>query len=190
MATTPEPLTTGEAVIVDPGEQHAAFPPFDVTTFASQLFWFALTFLVFYWLMAKVALPRISGILEARKGRIAGDLAEAEQAKTQSEQAGAAYDKALAQARSNAFAIAEGARSTAKAASDAKRAGIEADLAKKIAAAEASIADIKTKALAEVGSIASDATSAVVNALSGVEATADEVADAVKSALAGRAANA
>jgi F-type H+-transporting ATPase subunit b len=189
MATAPEPLTTSETLAVERHEEEV-FPPFDATTFASQLFWFVLTFMVFYWLMAKVALPRIGGILEARKGRIANDLAEAEQAKTQSEQAGAAYEKALAQARSNAFAIAEEARNSSKAASDAKRAGIESDLAKKIAAAEASIADIKDKALAEVGSIAGDATSAVVSALSGIEATADEVADAVKAALAGRAANA
>ena len=36
-----------------------AFPPFASETFASQLLWFALAFGLLYWLMSRVALPRI-----------------------------------------------------------------------------------------------------------------------------------
>jgi F-type H+-transporting ATPase subunit b len=181
---------TGTGTLTETPVEKKVFPPFDATTFASQLFWFALTFLIFYWLMAKVALPRIGGILEGRKARIANDLGQAEQAKRQSEEAGAAYEKALAEARARAFGIADAARNTSKAASDAQRTSIEADLAKKLAAAEARIADIKSRALAEVGTIAGDAAGAVVSALSDVETSATEIEDAVKSALAERNAHA
>ena len=75
MATTgdisQEPFTSGEGIIVETPEEHANFPPFDASTFASQLLWFAITFGVLYYLMAKVALPRLAGIIEGRRDRIA-----------------------------------------------------------------------------------------------------------------------
>ena len=52
------------------------FPPFQKDTFASQLLWLALTFVALYLLMSRIALPRIGTILEARRQRIDGDLAE------------------------------------------------------------------------------------------------------------------
>lgn len=148
-----------------PAAAHAPFPPFDKSTFASQLLWLAITFVALYFLLARVAIPRIAGILADRSGRIANDIATAERAKADSEAALAAYEKALAAARTNAFAIAETARGQAKAAADAERTATESDLAGKLAAADARIGDIKTRALAEVGSIAADATTAIVKAL-------------------------
>ena len=180
------PPVVGEGTLVETPAEHKVFPPFDATTFASQLLWFAITFVVFYYLMAKVALPRIGGILEGRRDRIAADLDQAEGLKSESEQAAAAYEKALADARSKASAIAGTARDAAKGKTDQQRKDVEADLGRQLAAAEARIADIKSKALAEVGAIAGDTTDALVKALGGVEATAKEVSDAVASALAER----
>lgn len=184
------PVTTpgvvGEHTLTETPAEHKSFPPFDATTFASQLLWFAIAFVVFYYVMAKVALPRIAGILEGRRDRIAADLDQAERLKAESEQAGIAYEKALADARTKASAIADSARDAAKSKADEQRTGVEADLAKKLAAAEARIFDIKSKALAEVGSIASEATGAVVERLIGAEASAAEIGDAVKSTLAER----
>ena len=180
------PPLEGAGTLVETPAEHKVFPPFDSTTFASQLLWFAITFIVFYYLMAKVALPRIAGILEGRRDRIAADLDQAEGLKRESEQAAAAYEKALADARSKASGIAETARDAAKAKSDENRKSVEDGLAKQLAAAEARIADIKSKALAEVGAIASDTTDALVKALTGAEATAKEIEGAVTAALAER----
>jgi F-type H+-transporting ATPase subunit b len=163
-ATETVPADTGTAV-EHPAAEHAVFPPFDSSTFASQLLWLAITFVALYYLMAKVAIPRISGILTERTGRIAADVDKAERAKVDSEAALAAYEKALAAARSNASTIAETARVAAKTAADAERGETEAALARKLAAAEVSIGEIKTKALADVGAIASEATAAIVKAL-------------------------
>jgi F-type H+-transporting ATPase subunit b len=197
MAETPHeqpfdqtPPVVGQGTLVETPAEHKVFPPFDATTFASQLLWFAITFVVFYYVMAKIALPRIAGILEGRRDRIAADLDQAERLKRDSEQAGAAYEKALADARSNASSIASAARDAAKAKADAQRAEVEAGLQKQLTAAEARIADIKTKAIAEVGAIANDTTDALVKALVGVEASAAEVGDAVKAAMAERNVNA
>jgi len=194
MATTgdinQEPFTGGEGVVVETPAEHANFPPFDASTFASQILWFAITFGVLYYLMAKVALPRLAGIIEGRRDRIAADLDAAERLKGESEDAARAYEKALAEARGKASGIAESARGAAKAKADAQRGTVESDLAAKLSAAEARIADIKNRALGEVGTIAGDATEAVVQSLIDAKTTPDEVRAAVSSVLAERNANA
>ena len=80
------------AHIEAPGEKHA-FPPFEAQHFPSQLFWLALTFILLYVLMARIALPRIGGILESRSKHISSDLAAAQRFKEQSEAANTAYQK-------------------------------------------------------------------------------------------------
>src|SRR5476649_1236400 len=101
-----------------PSCHKGAFPPFNKTTFASQLFWLVIAFTVLYVLMAKVALPRVGGIIESRQKRIADDIAEAGKLKLQSDEAVAAYEKALADARARAQTIANEMRDKQAAAAD------------------------------------------------------------------------
>lgn len=172
-------LTGGAAFAASDAPSDGAFPPFDSSSFASQLLWLAITFGLLYYLMAKIALPRISDILETRSDRIAQDIDEAGRLKDESDAAIAAYEQELAEARSRAHGIAQEARDKAKAELDAKRAGIEADLNAKISEAETRIADIKSKAMAEVGSIAEDTTAAIMAELFSGRVTKAEVASAV-----------
>jgi F-type H+-transporting ATPase subunit b len=158
------------------------FPPFDSSTFASQLLWLAITFGLFYLLMSKVIVPRIGGILEHRRDRIAQDLDEANRLKEEADNAIAAYEQELADARNKASAIAETAREKAKAAAEAERVSTEAELNAKMAEAEKSIAAIKTKALADVDTIAEDAATDLVEHLLGGAVTKTEVAAAIRSA--------
>ena len=158
-----------------------SFPPFDASTFSSQLLWLAITFGLFYYLMAKVALPRISSILEVRSDRIAQDLDEANRLKDESDAAIAAYEQELAQAKSRAHGIAQEARDKAKSELDEARATVEADLASKIADAESRIAGIKEKAMAEVGGIAEDTAASIVGELFAGKVTKAEVSAAVSS---------
>jgi F-type H+-transporting ATPase subunit b len=154
-------------------EAPAVFPPFNPETFASQLLWLALTFGFLYVLMSRVAIPRIGGILESRRTRIEGDLKEAERLRLETDRALAAYEEALAQARSNAHAIAEETRQGIRADLEGKRAKVEADLAHKMSEAEARIQTTKAAALANVGDIAADTAAAVVGRLSGTVSEAD-----------------
>ena len=166
------------------GDEHASgvFPPFDQTTFASQVLWLAITFALFYLLMSKLVIPRIGGILETRHDRIAQDLDEAARLKSEADAAISAYEQDLAAARAKGNAIASAARDEAKAKADAERATLEASLNEKIAGAETRIAEIKNKALADVGSIAEETAAAVVEQLIGAKASAADIAEAVKSA--------
>jgi F-type H+-transporting ATPase subunit b len=169
------------------GGEHGAFPPFDPATFGSQLFWLLICFGGLYLLMSRVALPRIGGILEARSGRITGDLAEAARLKQETDAAIAAYEQALAEARQNAHGIAQKGRDAAKAEVDADRRRIEGELQGRLDAAETRIGEVKAGALAQVDAIAKDAAEAMVEVLIGAGVAKAEIARAVDAALAERA---
>jgi len=49
-------------------------PQFDFTTYSSQIFWFSICFALLYFFVGKIILPRIQGIIEARKTVINADL--------------------------------------------------------------------------------------------------------------------
>jgi F-type H+-transporting ATPase subunit b len=188
------PIGEGNVVETTLDEEHEPedgyFPPFDSSTFAGQLLWLAITFGVLYYLMAKLIIPRIGGILEDRRDRIAADLDHAERLKQQSADAVTSYETALAEARAAAFAIAGEARDRAKAEADARQAEIEADLDRRLDAAEARIAEVKQRALADVGEIAAETTEAVVEALLGEKPARPEIASALTAVDQRRAVNA
>jgi F-type H+-transporting ATPase subunit b len=158
---------------------HNAFPPFQTENFPSQLVWLALTFVLLYVLMSRLALPRVGAILEARSKRIADDLAEANRFKEQSDAAHAAYEKSLADARSRAQSIAAETHQKQAAAAEATNKRLEAELHEKLAAAERSIASTRNSAMSNVGSIAADAATAIVERLIGQAPAPHDVAAAV-----------
>ena len=159
----------------------AAFPPFDTTTFPSQLLWLAITFGLFYLFLKNVVLPRVGGVLEVRRDRIAQDLDQAARMKGEADAAVAAYEQELADAKGKANAIGQQARDAAKANADAERKKVESGLEQKLAEAEAHISGIKTAAMKEVGSIAEETSSAIVQHLTGEKADKATISAAVKS---------
>jgi F-type H+-transporting ATPase subunit b len=193
-AESGDALQHGE--VVAPAEEHAAegaaadahgatdthasteahsevFPPFDPASFGGQLLWLAITFAALYFLMSRVALPRIGSILETRRTRIEGDLKEAERLRQETEKAAAAYEAALAEARKNAHGIAEETRAGIKADIDGRRADVEATLSKRVSEAEARIQADKDAALANVGGIAAETAQALVAKISGTVTAAE-----------------
>lgn len=152
-----------------PGAEHGSgsFPPFDPTYFASQLLWLAITFGLFYLFLKKVVLPRIGGILEVRRDRIAQDLDQAARMKEDADAAVAAYEQELAEARARAGKIAGEARDAAKAQADAEQRSVSEKLEQRLAEAEEQIARVKTQAMGEVGAIAEELTAAIVSRLDG-----------------------
>jgi len=173
-----------ESVDYGPASQHGkGFPPFDAHTFPSQLLWLALTFIALYLLMSRVALPRVGSILEDRRKHIEGDLAEAHRLKGESDAAIAAHEKALAEARGRAQALANETRAKAAAAAEARRKEVDGKLHARIAEAEKSIAEKRSAAMANVRSIASETAGAIVERLTGTAPANEEVSQAVSKAI-------
>jgi F-type H+-transporting ATPase subunit b len=146
---------------------HGGFPPFQSEAYASQILWFALAFGILYFLMSRVALPKVGQVLDARSARLAADLEEAQRLKTESEAAAQAHEKALAEARARSQAIAQETRNALSAQSNERRKTLEADLAGKLAEAEATIRAGTTAAMANVRGIAADTATAIVERLTG-----------------------
>lgn len=149
------------------GAHGGAFPPFATETFASQLLWLAIAFGLLYYVMSRVALPRVAAVMENRSARIAGDLAEAERLRTESEAAGAAYEKSLNDARNKAKAIAQEMREALTAESEARRKKLEAELHDRLAAAETTIRGKTAEAMSNVRGIAAETAVAIVERLTG-----------------------
>ncbi|MFT5059946.1 MAG: F-type H+-transporting ATPase subunit b, partial [Polaromonas sp.] len=102
--------TTEAAQAAAPG-----MPQLDFSTFPNQIFWLAVTLVIIYLILSRVALPRIAAVLAERQGTITNDIAAAEELKLKAIEAEKAYDKALADARVEAGRIAGETRAEIKA---------------------------------------------------------------------------
>ncbi|PNG28059.1 F0F1 ATP synthase subunit B' [Methylocella silvestris] len=181
---THEGHTSGTVEPADIDHGAHAFPPFDSANFSSTLIWLAISFGLLYYLLSKIALPRMEGILTTRQGKITSDLKEAHLAREKSEQAAAEHEKTIAAARAKSQAVAQETQAKINAENDAKRHALESDLAGKLAEAEKQIVETKSKAMANVGTIAADAATAIVERLTGRAADSVAVAAAVSKAQA------
>jgi len=135
-------------------EAGGAFPPFDSSLFASQLFWFVVTFGALYFILSRVVLPQIASVQAKRAGTVASDLDQAAQKSAEAEAARANMEKAVAKARADARAMIDAARADVTAKLTAEQEAAEKRLTDKIGAAEARVDAARKQALAEVPSIA------------------------------------
>ncbi|HUB85981.1 MAG TPA: hypothetical protein VL971_09830 [Rhizomicrobium sp.] len=164
-----------------PAKASGGFPPFDTTTFPSQIFWLVVTFAFLFVVMWRVAGPRINGAITTRRNKINGDIAEAQKHRGDAEGASAAYQTALAGARAKANAHAEETRKRMNAEIEKAKADAEARANDETAKAEARIAATREQAKSSVTLAAQDAAVSIVLRLTGETVTADEAAAAVRS---------
>jgi len=150
------------------GGHKAPFPPFEKSTFASQLVSLLIAFVALYLIVSRIALPRVGSLLDERQNAIDGDLAAAQKLKDESDGALKAYESELVAARARAQAISAETREKLNAASEAERKTLEERLSFKLAEAEKTIASTRETAMSNVRGIAADAAGAIVQRLTGV----------------------
>ncbi|MGL1921100.1 MAG: F0F1 ATP synthase subunit B [Hyphomicrobiales bacterium] len=158
-------------------------PQLDFSTYLPQIFWLFVTFGVLYFVMARIALPRIGEVIEERRDRIATDLDNAERLRAETDEAIASYEKALGDARAQAHDIAQTTRDELNSKADVKRKKVEADLATKLAEAETKITAMTDNAMAEVGAISTETTANLVSALLGESIDEKKISKAVAAQL-------
>lgn len=149
-------------------------PQLDFSTFPNQIFWLVVTLVIIYLILSRVALPRIAAVLAERQGTITNDIAAAEELKLKAIEAEKAYDKALADARSEAGRIAAETRAEIKVGLDEAIAKADAEIAARTAESEVAINAIKASAMDNVAEVARDTAVAIVAAIA--PGTADDKA--------------
>lgn len=158
-------------------------PQLDFSTWPNQIFWLAVTLVVIYLILTRVALPRIGAVLAERRGTIINDIAAAEDLKAKAVEAEKAYNDALAAARAEAAKIVAKARADIQGELDAATAAADAQIAERVAASEVSIAEIRAGAMDSVTEVARDTAAEIVAALGGkidAKAVAASVAERMK----------
>lgn len=152
----------------------------------NQVFWLLVTLVAIYFILSKIALPRIAAVLAERNGTITNDIAAAEELKLKAVEAEKAYNQALADARSEAQKIAADTRAEIQAELDDAIAKADAEIAARAAESAEKIGEIRESAVESIGEVAKEAAAEIVSAL-GREADAGAVASAVADQMKGGA---
>ena len=133
----------------------------------NQIFWLVIALVIIYFILSRVALPRIASVLAERQGTITNDIAAAEDLKKKAEEAEVAYNKALADARAEAAKIVAEAKADIQADLDVATAKADAEIAAKAAESEKAIADVRASALESIEAVAKDTAGEIISALGG-----------------------
>lgn len=159
-------------------------PQLDFSTWGNQIFWLVITLVVIYLILSRVALPRIASVLAERQGTITNDIAAAEDLKAKAQDAEAAYDIALIDARAEAGRIVAETKAGIQADLDKAIATADTKIATKAAEGEKVIAEIRAGALDNVKVVAKDTAKEIVAAMGG-KADAKSITAAVTARMKG-----
>lgn len=146
--------------------EHAqGMPQLDFSTFPNQIFWLVVTLVVIYFVLNRIALPRIASVLADRQDTIQRDLEKAEELKHKAVEAEEAYNKALADARVEANNIVAETKAEIQKELDKATDKADAEIAAKTAEGEVKIKEIRDNAMKAVKVVATDTASAIVDAV-------------------------
>jgi F-type H+-transporting ATPase subunit b len=158
-------------------------PQLDPSTFPTQIFWLVICFAVLYFLMWKVALPRIGEVLQERQERIDDDLEKAEKLRNDAARVLEAYERTMAEGREKAQAILrEAGERLAREAAERQRALAER-LKRDSGEAERRIDAARREALANVRSVAAEAAQAAAAKLTGADIAPADAERAVAASI-------
>lgn len=166
-------------------EHVVGMPQLEFSHFPNQIFWFLVALVVLYFMLSRIAIPRIAGVLEDRHEAIANDLEQAADLKRKAEEAEAAYNQALADARVEAQRIATETRAVIQKDLDAAIAKADAEISAKSAESEARIAEIREGAVVAVKEVATSTTSEIISAIAPGVGDAKAITAAVAKAMEG-----
>ena len=152
-------------------------------TFLSQAFWLIVTFGFLYVVLWKAVLPRLSSILVERQERIDEDVRMAETFKREADEAMAAYDRMIAEARDESQAIMRKANQELAEAAAARQAALTAKIKENADAAEARIETARAEAVGHVKIVAAEVAQAATARLSGMEVSVEDAEAAVADAM-------
>lgn len=137
-------------------------PHLEFHTYAGQLFWLAISFVLLYVILWRAVLPRISGVLESRGKVIADDLEKAENLKNEAELVTGKYEKLISETGEKARKLIDESSAKAKGAIEKKRAELSKQVDEKLAKAEKEISKIEKESITVVEKLTGDLSEQIV----------------------------
>ncbi len=164
------------------GDGGGGLPQFEFQHWFGQIVYLIFLFAILYWLMAKVFVPRLRGVIDQRAATIADAVSAARQVQAEAAGQAEAAKAEVEAARASSRALATAAKARVTDAANARAAEEEAVVNARIAEAETAIGKTRDAAMTNVGTIAADTAAAIVERLTGKAPTAAEATAAVKGA--------
>jgi len=159
------------------------FPQLDTSTYASQVFWLFITFATTYFIMARVALPRIAHVLELREAKKRGDLTEAERVNNEAETVFDAYKKTMSEAQDDARQILARAAQDIGEVQAQQSAAFQDDMKERLQKSEKVIRKAVDQAMDGIAQQATELTQNAVAKIARMKVTNTETATSVKDTL-------
>jgi len=154
------------------------------STYASQIFWLLVTFGILYVGIGKAMVPKIVSTMDAREGRIAGDLAAAVAARAQADTVQATWQAEMDSARVVAQAETAAAAKRAATAFEQQVHAADAEIAERLGHHDLAIANAKAEALANLQGVAAEAAQQLTAKVAGLQVSMDAASDAVRRTMA------
>ena len=158
-------------------------PQLDPTSFPSQIFWLVITFVFLWWLMARVALPKVGLVLEERQKKISDSLDMADDLRKEAGSELDAYDVAISTAHDEARKVINDANQEGTQASANQLAEMRISLTNQIAEVEAEIESVKEKALNDISQSAREVAISTLDNLVGIKVPAKTLNAAIDNAM-------
>ena len=140
-------------------------PQLDFTTFIPQLFWLFLCLSFLYIALSKIALPRISDVIEERNDTITDDLDEAKALSVEAEKVVDELKSKLEDARSSSQKKLMEERQKSLNIISSERKKFDENISKEISSSEKKINKGKVEALKEASDLAIDIAEEIINNL-------------------------
>ena len=150
-------------------------PQLDISVFSPQIFWLIISFVCLWWLMAKVALPKVALVLEERQTKINDSLDIAKNLQREAEGEIEAYKTTISEAREKARTVINEATLQGTQESLTQQSELRESLTEKIALAEAEIETAKDSALESIHQSAKEVATIVLNRLGGINLTEEKL---------------
>ena len=168
-----------EGHIVGEGGAKAGLPQFDISTFASQIFWLAIMFVILYVFFARFSLPALSATIENRRNVIRSDLEEAEKLSQSADQTKVDYEIAMQSAHNDARKTITDAEVFLRQQAEQHANEFREKSAAAVANLENEADTAKSKIKSDLAKTASDLATDIINKLSGITVTDSEIKSAI-----------
>jgi len=138
-------------------------PQLDFSTFVPQLFWLFLSLSFLYLILSRIALPRISDVIEERKDIIAQDIDKAKALSNDTDLAIEELDIKIAEAKSKSLEFINSSRKKILDLNDSEKRKFDEEISKEIKKAEDEILINKDLAMSRISEIAEEITAEMLS---------------------------